>query len=76
VAEVKEPTVSPVWAAPRPAWLEKNSPMHDAACGPSAKAGEWNNDTVAVDIPKRRAKRKYLRVTVDLLAVPNSNQGV
>ncbi len=39
VAEVNEPTVSPVRAAPRPAWLEKNCPMHEADVGATAPAG-------------------------------------
>ncbi len=39
VADVNEPTVSPVCAAPRPAWLEKNCPMHEADVGATAPAG-------------------------------------
>src|SRR6266540_3037477 len=38
-ADVNEPTVSPVGAAPRPAWLEKNCPMHEADVGATAPAG-------------------------------------
>src|SRR6266498_3661745 len=52
VAEVNDPTVSPVCAAPRPAWLEKNCPMHEAEVGATAPAGAavsrpTNNATVS-----------------------------
>jgi hypothetical protein len=37
VADMNEPTVSPVWAAPSPAWPEKNCPMQDAEVGATAR---------------------------------------